>query len=369
MDELDIIEKRALEQAMTAQTQRERAEALEIAKTITEKRKMMKETEKIQLDAKEVSREYRFGRTKHWASMVTPLLAVAMTMLTLYNQSQQFKETAKLQTDANEESQWRDAIKNLSMKDARTTLLSAFSMHAFFDSPPHANQARTIAATLLPHVDISDGFDNIFFDILDMTNTSNQVHVVAIGKTLFNLQLDLFHVNALANRPAQVDFQTLREMLGDDDPPDFIRKDSDSRREAGARAWMLDSVSDGLSGLWMNNKSTAPRGLDLGGVVFEDGQFNGLDFSNTNLQGGALYNADFKRANFAGATFTRKLVSKVTLDGADLSGVKDFAESHWEDSNWWKAKCISKDLLEYLEKNDATASPENKQEGNAITCH
>lgn len=369
MDELGIIEKKALEQAAAAQTQKELAEALETAKTIAETRKLMEETEKVHLDATEVSREYKFGRAQHWASMLTPLLAVAMTAYTLYNQTQQFRETAKLQTDGNEESEWRDAVKNLSMKDPRTTLLGAFSMHGFFNSPSHANQARTIAATLLPHVDISDGFDNIFFDILDTANTSNQVHVVAIGKTLFNLQMDLFRVNVLANRPSQVDFQTLREMLGDDDPPDFISKDSTSRLEAGARAWMLDSVSDGLSSLWVNNKVTAPRGLDLGGVVFEDGQFDDLDFSNTNLQGGAFFNADFKRANFAGATFTRKLVSNVTLDRADLSGVKNFEESKWENANWWKAKCISRELLEYLEKNDATASPENKQEGNAISCH
>lgn len=369
MGELDIIEKKALEQAAAAEAQKERTEALEIAKTIIETRKLAAETEKIRLDAKEVSREYKFGRAAHWASMLTPLLAVALTALTLYNQSRQFSETAKLQADGSEESEWRDAVKNLSMKDARTTLLGAFSMHGFFNSPNHANQARTIAATLLPHVDISDGFDNIFFDILDATNASNQVHVVAIGKTLFNLQMDLFRVSVLANRPSQLDFQTLREMLGDDDPPDFISKESASRLDAGARAWMLDSVSDGLSALWTNNKAAGPRGLDLGGVVLEDGQFNDLDFSNTNLQGGALFNADFKRTRFAGATFTRKLVSNVTLDEADLSGVKNFEESKWEHANWWKAKCISRELLEYLKTNDATASPENKQEGNAISCH
>jgi hypothetical protein len=70
-----------------------------------------------------------------------------------------------------------------------------------------------------------------------------------------------------------------------------------------------------------------------------------------------------------GAVFRRKLVSNVALDGADLSGVEDFAESKWEKSNWWKAKCISKELLEYLEKNDATVSPEDKRAGNSISCH
>ena len=68
-------------------------------------------------------------------------------------------------------------------------------------------------------------------------------------------------------------------------------------------------------------------------------------------------------------TSARKLVSDALLDGTDLSGVVDFAESKWERSDWWKARCISQELLDYLEKHDATASPEDKQAGNAISCH
>lgn len=368
MDELDIIEKKALEQAMSAANLKDLAQALEIAKAVTEKRKMEKETEKIGLDAKEASVEFKFSRTKYWAAAVTPILAVFLTGVALVLQSQQFGASAKLQIDANEESQWRDAIKNISFKDPGTTLVSAFGMHSFFDSPRYSTQARTIAATLLPHVDNPDGFDNVFFDLLDTVNTSGQGHVIAMAKTLFNSQMDLYRVNELVNRPTAVNFQTLREMLGDDDPPNFIQANSTSRRQAAASAWMLDSISDGLESLWIN-KNAMPKGADLGGVVFEHGQFNELDFSNANLQGGALYHADFKDTNFAGATFTRKLVSNVTFDGANLSGVEDFAESKWEYSNWWKAKCISKELLEYLEKNDATADPENKRAGNGISCH
>jgi uncharacterized protein YjbI with pentapeptide repeats len=368
MDELDVIEKKALEQAMSAADLKDRAQALEIAKTVTEKRKMMKETEKIGLDAREASVEFKFARTKYWAAAVTPILAVFLTGAALVVQSRQFSDSAKRQIDANEESQWRDAIKNVSFKDPGATLVSAFGMHSFFDSPRYSTQARTIAATLLPHVDNPDGFDNVFFDLLDTANTSNQGHVVAIAKTLFNSQLDLFRFNVLVNRPTPVDFQALREMLGDDDPPDFVQTDSTSRRQAAASAWMLDSISDGLNNMWIN-KNAMPKGADLGGIVFERGQFNELDFSDANLQGGALYHAEFKGANFAGAAFTRKLVSNVTLDGANLSRIEDFAESKWEYSNWWKAKCISKELLEYLEKNDATANPENKRAGNAITCH
>jgi Pentapeptide repeats (8 copies) len=369
LDELEAIEKKALEQAMSATDLKDRAQALEIAKVASEKRKIMEETRKTRFDADELSREKKFARTKHWAATVTPLLAVFLTGAALVVQSWQFKASAALQTQANEESQWRDAIKNVSFKDPGATMVSAFGMHSFFDSPRYSIQARIVAATLLPHVDNSDGFDNIYFDLTDTADESNQAHIIAISKTLFNSQMDLYRVNVLTNRPTLLEFQTLKEMLGDDDPPGFIQGDATSRRQAIANAWMLDSASDGLNDIWSVKKSAAPRATDLGGVILENGDFGGLDFSDAVLQGGAFYNADFSGAKFTGAVFRRRLVSYAILDGTDLSGVLDFAESKWERSNWWNAKCISQELLDYLEKNDATASPENKQAGKAISCH
>ena len=62
-----------------------------------------------------------------------------------------------------------------------------------------------VAGTLLPHVDNPDGFDNIFFDLTDTVNTANQAHIIAIAKTLFNSQTDLYRVNVLPNRPRLLD--------------------------------------------------------------------------------------------------------------------------------------------------------------------
>ena len=367
MDELDAIEKKALEQAVASDDLEVRRKAMEIATAVSEKRNLMMETTKILLDTKEASLEYKFGRTKYWASTLTPLFAVLLTGAALLAQTWQYQSSAKLQVDVSEESQWRDAIKNVSMKDTGTTLISAFAMRTFFDSPHYSVQARTVAATLLPHVDNPDGFDNVLFDMLYDNSKSNQSHIVAVAKTLFNSQLDLYRVSVLANQPVKLEFGTLREILGDDDPPIFIQQDIASRKQAVAAAWMLDSVSDGLHDLWVS-KSGTPQGMDLGGVVLEFGQFDGLDFSHANLRGGALYHADFKGVNFAGSSFTRKLISNVSLDGADLSGVTDFADSKWEYTNWWKAKCVSAELLAYLEKNDGTATSENRREAHSLLC-
>jgi hypothetical protein len=367
VDELSAIEKKALEQAAASDDLEVRRKAMEIANAVSEKRKVMTETAKLLLDTKEASRESKFGRTRYWAGTLTPLLAVFLTGATLLMQTWQYQSSAKLQVDANEDSQWRDAIKNVSMRDTGTTLISAFAMRTFFDSSHYSLQARTVAATLLPHVDNPDGFDNVFFDMLDDNSKPNQAHIVAIAKTIFNSQLDLYHVNVLASQPVKLEFATLKEILGEDDPPTFIQQDPASRKQAVASAWMLDSVSDGLHDLWVSKNGT-PQGMDLGGVVLEFGQFDGLDFSRTNLRGGALYHSDFKGVNFTGASFTRKLISNVTLDGADLKGVTDFEESRWEYTNWWKAKCLSPELLAYLEKNDSTATLQNRHEAHSVLC-
>jgi len=94
---------------------------------------------------------------------------------------------------------------------------------------------------------VSEKRDNIFFDLTDAANTANQAHIIAIAKTLFSSQTDLYRVNVLPNRPKLLESQTLKEMLGDDDPPEFIQEDVMSRRQAAANAWMLDSASDGLN--------------------------------------------------------------------------------------------------------------------------
>ena len=242
MDELDAIEKKALEQAVASDDLEVRRKAMEIATAVSEKRKLMMETTKILLDTKEASLEYKFGRTKYWASTLTPLFAVLLTGAALLAQTWQYQSSAKLQVDVSEESQWRDAIKNVSMKDTGTTLISAFAMRTFFDSPHYSVQARTVAATPLPHVDNPDGFDNVLFDMLYDNSKSNQSHIVAVAKTLFNSQLDLYRVSVLANQPVKLEFGTLREILGDDDPPIFIQQDIASRKQAVAAAWMLDSV-------------------------------------------------------------------------------------------------------------------------------
>jgi len=362
--DLDTIEKKALEQAVSLDDLESRAKAFEIAKAVSETRKLRSETEKITSDAEGASLERKSAKTRYYVTIGTTISAAVLAALTLGFQISQLVSTIKLQTDAqnlqieaNEESQWRDAVKTLS--NPGTPLASAFEMSSFFYSKHHSMQARNIAATLLPTLDNADAFDTVLFDMLDYDDASNGRHIVAISRTVFRSQLDLYRINVGMKQQLGLDFPTLNKILGDDEPPEFIQQDATSRKRASTAAWMLDSVSGALLDLWVTKKATP--GKDLGEVVLENGKFDGLDFSHIDLRGGAFYNASFKGASFVGADFRRRLISNADLGQADLSGVVSLAESKWEVTNWWEAKCLSQQLFDYLENNDVTATPENKR--------
>lgn len=352
--EMDALERNALEQALSATDPKQREEALRIAHAVAQRRKLEKELVKMESEAKERS---KLGRAKVWAGVLTPLLAVALTGATLI-----------LNVTGKEESLWCDAVNRISIKTPADTMVSAFSMQNYFDSK-HGDEARILASTLLPYVDNPDGFDHVFFNLLHKVDSTNQVYVAAIGRALLSQQMDVYRLPVLVNRPGVADSSALGSMLGDEELPDEIQQDQENRRKAQVNAWMLGSVSDGLRDLW-GSKKAAPKKLELSGVVLEHGDFTNLDFSSANMKGGAVYDCNFGATNLSGAQLSRKVISHVTFDKANLSEIKDFERSKWEHSNWWKANCISSELLTYLEANDATATDSEKQEAYQIrrTC-
>lgn len=74
-----------------------------------------------------------------------------------------------------------------------------------------------------------------------------------------------------------------------------------------------------------------------------DGQM--LDLSGANLSTQDLKNLNLSNTDISDATFVGS-----TVMGIDLSNVKAFDDSDWSDVEWWRAKKIGSELLEYLKK-------------------
>jgi hypothetical protein len=378
--EPDGMEEAALRNAAKATDPDVQLKYLEIAKAAGERRRALLETRKLKFEARNASTEARFARTRFWASTITPVLALVVTgftfVLTVRTQNRQFAATTRAQGDqfqktadsqheANEDSQWKDALAKVSFRDSESALVGALAMEGFFGKGRYQGQARSIAAASLPMVRNVAAFDQIVTVIEGLSTQENQFDLSEISQMISFAQRErLGMVGAATARGAKVPPFLKYDIVSIETDPTLISKKDQQRSKVAA--WELDTVSHFLKVLWTDPKKNAtPVGQNLTAVVLEDETFDNLDFSKANLRAAVLYAASFRKCKFRGANFRDALIQKVMLDGADLSEVTEVDGSVWQaDANWWNAACVSPTLLEHLKRTD----PSHHSETPKTTC-
>lgn len=321
-------------------------------------------------------------------AVLAALIAFAGTVMTLIYQNKQFDTTLReqqkqsqrvvdLQRDAAEDAQWRESLKSVSFKDQPA--LGAFAMQGFFSSPRYSSQARAIASALLADIPNVNAFDEVITRIRDNTVPSNFPDLSAVAQMLGFTQRMRFHIKGAASREKT---PFLIEDVDEISPnPKNLSSDSDQRTKVAA--WEIDTASQCLRQVWKRDGGTesadterpiSPVNKVLTGIVLENAKsttanFDGLDFSKANLNFCILYNASFKSANFDGAKLKDVYVRNAILTDANLSHVTVYEGSRWEGSNWWDAKCIPQQMLDYLLRVDAHALTPQAKGRLVSNCH
>jgi Pentapeptide repeats (8 copies) len=336
------LERIALDQAMEFATIEDRARAAEILKNLAE--------------ARNSARGARLNRMQFAATTIIPFLALIVTAATIVVQNRQFhktlaheadefKEGQTLQRDAGEDAQWRDALKLVSFRNTQSAQLGALAMQGFFESKRYETQARQVARTLL--IDISNVavFDEILWNMRERTNAKNFTDLSVVAQMLGYAQRKTYHIVGAASKSNTPFLIAVVDEI-DPDPHDI---EHNRDQQIKVAAWEIDTASEFMRGLWKNSdKNLSPAGLTLTATILENGDFDGLSFSGTDLSFGILSNATFRNAHFVKADLKQLYVRRGRLEGADFNGVTSFEGSRWEDSNWWEAKCIPHDMLNYL---------------------
>ncbi|MGA1987272.1 MAG: pentapeptide repeat-containing protein [Candidatus Sulfotelmatobacter sp.] len=298
----------------------------------------------------------RLQRWRDISSSAVPILALVVTALTVILQTRQFRQTLtqqveqfgrteRQQAEAHEDTEWREALKDVSFKDPRSSLVGAFAMQGFFNNPRYRDQAREIASGLLANTINVSSFDEILTNMRDKTDGSNLAHMTSLAQMLGFAQRAKHRMKGAAS-VTTAPFLTKDVDEIDPNPKDF---EHNADQQLKVAAWEIDSVSQFLRQLWRDpNKGLSPQHYVLTGTVLENGDFDNLDFSGSHLDFGILYNATFRNVHFKDATLKDLFVRHVNLEGADFSGVSEVTGSRWEDTNWWRAKCVPPAMLEYL---------------------
>jgi len=341
-DKYGALEAIALAHGQQASTIDEHAKSAQILKDIADARSADK-TRRLQ------GRQLAVTTLANAAPLLALVISVFTFTATLREQRQQSEKNATLQTEANEDAQWREALKSVSFKDDLSSEVGAFVMQGFFHSKRYGAQARTIACALATNIPNVNAFDEVITRVRDNTDETNFPDLGVVAQMLGFAQRARFHISGAASK------ENTPFLIEDVDEIDVDPKSThDQNQQVKIAAWELDTASQILRQVWKRSeKPVSPVGKTLTGIVLENAKtssqnFDDLDFSKADLSFAILYNARFKKARFNQAKLKDVYFREVVLDNADFSGVTVFDGSRWEGSNWWNAKCVPQGMLNYL---------------------
>ena len=359
-DSLSALEAAVLDEEVIAEsTPNEKAKLAETLKNVADARSS---NELVRIKRSQL-------RTTAFAAWIAIIGVVTLAFVTISEQRKQSERLAVLQREANEDAQWREALKSVSFRDPATSQMGVLAMQGFFGSPQYSSQARAIAALLLPNVSNVYAFDEVLSTMgPPHTDRGNYHDLTGIAQMLGLDQRAKFHISGAASRKNTPFLMESRGAMKAN-PKDF---DRDKDQQTRVAAWELDTVSRTLRSVWTDKdpqKRLSPSGWQLSGAVLENASFDGLDFTETDFSFGIVFNSSFKGARFDRATLKDTYLRKVALDDADFSGVKVYSGSKWEDSNWWDAKCIPQPLLDYLLEADSHPVTEEAKSKLVANCH
>jgi Pentapeptide repeats (9 copies) len=344
-----------------------------IAESTPNEKAKLAETLKNVADARSAHELVRIKRLQVRTTAIAAWIAImgvgALAFMTISELRKQSERLAVLQRDANEDAQWREALKSVSFRDPSSAQIGVLAMQGFFGSSQYSSQARAIAGLLLANVANVYAFDEVLSRMgPPHTDRSNYHDLTGIAQMLGFDQRARFHISGAASKKnTPFLMESLSAMKAN--PKDL---DRDKDQQTRVAAWELDTASRVLRSVWTDKdpqKRLSPSGWQLSGAVLENANFDGLDFTATDFSFGIFFNSSFKGTHFNGATLRDTYVRNVALNDADFSDVKVYSGSRWEDSNWWDAKCIPEPLLDYLLDADSHPVSEETKSKLVASCH
>jgi hypothetical protein len=268
------------------------AEALKAIADIEQSRaeasKLKVEESKLRYELDHAPQHDRSQHANSYILLLTPILTTGILAATLVLQGYQFTQSERDKRIATEDAQWSLAP-------------SAVILNPFLKSDRYGKLARRTAIQLMVKSDDPLLFADLFRSAFQPLEWERLPEVLDLNRTLTQ---GFYQVAPLNQRNAS----------------------QQSRYDYAVGA--INALGPAVASLLR-----APRpnsvSLSLTGTYFMD--------------------CDWRRVDLTGADLRDTWLVRVRLEGADLSGVTEFAKAHF-DTAWWEADRIAPKLLEHLLK-------------------
>ncbi len=315
MSRLDEIKSKLLDPAVAAsdlETVQKASSAWQAAaeaeKLEAEAMNLEEEREKVKTETQNIGALARGERQRFWIGVLVPLITGLGVIATLSVQIYQVNQNTKLQREASEATQWRNALQSLRLPTGLASRPGTTLVKSFLSSPSYQAQARGVILSLLLSLADVDEFEDFFRGIMDTTDWDNYQDVTRLSRRLAERYAELTNPGE-GNKPPRTNI-----------PPEVLQ--AALNRE-------ISIVGNALA-QFLREHPDRPGNvrLDLGGA-----NFSWQDLSNANLRGAILTDA---------------VIAHSTVKGSDLRDVSEAGESLWTGTAWWRANKISPQLVEYL---------------------
>lgn len=313
--------------------------------------KSASEAQKTELETHNLVAAARSEAVRFWVPIVASFLSVAILGSTLWLQTRQFKEVVEQNTrsidqqrealnaqrDANEDTQWREALKLMADKPGQLMNDAAsVALLTHFVSSAHVGaQARDFSIFILQYATDPSTFDQLFSatfrdqsaDALHKTANLNR----ALTALLKRVQARAAKVKALADKGNRFISQAGPDGRQSPQAIEDVQEELDTR---------IDGVQREISMTGKRLSSMLTAGTTWAPTEFSEALFFDVDLSGRH----------FKGADLTGTAFI-----KCNVDGADFSGAKADRIDNWSGTAWWRASRMSKSLIDSLVQQYALA--------------
>ncbi len=301
--------------------------------------------EKLELESSNLKRTMRSESARFWVPVIATFVSSAALVGTLFSQIRQFKENTRLQTEASEDTQYREALKSIENPERIHGAIGIPLLKSFFDSPRYGSQAREVALNVMVGMVDQESFRSFFDPIAERTDWSNYRPVVRLEAALYeqwvgwHSDLDKLEkyeegtqkkTSQSEARPEKIPYQgpepAIKKGTG---PPIPLSEVKHMKEQKEKELWYCEDFL-----IQFLRKKRAPnQTIDLSGA--SPVYLGGKDLTGLDLRGAILSDAVFDESK---------------LDGADLSDVSQYEQSSWGSVAWWRAAKISSPLVKYLKE-------------------
>lgn len=307
-------------------------------------RKAASEAEKLEVEIAQLGKTARSESIRFWIPIVGSLLSVLILASTLLLQTQQFRESVEQNTrmieqqqksldtqrQANEDAQWREALKLMADKQgqlvndaAGLTLLKHFAT-----SDRLGLQARNLAVFILGYTTDSTVFQDLFQVVVANNNMEGLTSALRVNRSISALNSRmLFDINRLESQQ-KLGLRTIELPTPSGQPRRSSIEDalSDLRLRQSGVFDEIGIANRAVESLLRSGQKV--RGMGLEKCFFVSANLGGFDFTGTNLTG-----TGFVATN---------------VDDTDFSNATSEYIGNWSDTAWWRSRRMAPNLLRLL---------------------